>query len=84
MSLPLFVLAAVHAADDADRLGALALERELGGVLDHQDGAVRRGEAVARGLEMAGQDLCLADPLIGEEAISRLRVRPVLARERQA
>src|SRR3954463_661814 len=79
-----FVLTAVHAAGDADRLGALALERELGGVLDHQNGAVRRGEAVARGLEMAGEDLRLADPIIGEEAVSRLRVRPVLACERQA
>src|SRR4051812_22244094 len=79
-----YVLTAVHAAGDADRLGALALERELGGVLDHQNGAVRRGEAVARGLEMAGEDLRLADPIIGEEAVSRLRVRPVLACERQA
>ena len=84
MSLPLFVLAAVHAAGDADRLGALALERELGGVLDDQNGAVRCGKAVVRGLEVAGQDLRLADPLIGEEAVSRLRVRPILARERQA
>ena len=33
-----FVLTAVHAAGDADRLGALALERELGGFLDYQDG----------------------------------------------
>ena len=79
-----FVLTAVHAAGDADRLGALALERELGGFLDYQDGAVRCGEAVARGLKMAGQDLRLADPIIGEEAVGCLRVRPVLARERQA
>src|SRR3954464_4719807 len=79
-----FVLTAVHAAGDVDRLGALALERELGGVLDHQNGAVRRGEAVARGLEMAGEDLRLADPILGEEAASRLRFRPVLAGERQA
>src|SRR3954453_8380310 len=33
---------------------------------------------------MAGQDLRLADPIIGEEAVGRLRVRPVLARKRQA
>src|SRR3954470_15605286 len=33
---------------------------------------------------MAGEDLRLADPIIGEEAVSRLRVRPVLACERQA
>ena len=79
-----FVLTAVHAAGDADRLGALALERELGGVLDHQNGAVRRGEAVTCGLEMAGEDLRLADPIIGEEAVGCLCVRPVLARERQA
>src|SRR3954466_14785192 len=79
-----FVFTAVHAAGDANRLGALALKGELGGVLDNQDGAVRRGEAVARGLEMAGQDLRLADPIIGEEAVGRLRVRPVLACERQA
>jgi hypothetical protein len=79
-----FVLTAVHAASDADRLGALALERELGGVLDHQNGAVRRGEAVTCGLEMAGEDLRLADPIIGEEAVGCLCVRPVLACERQA
>ena len=35
---PASVLTAVHAAGDADRLGALALERELGGFLDYQDG----------------------------------------------
>ena len=79
-----FILTAVHAAGDADRLGALALEGEFGGVLDHQNGAVRCGEAVTCGLEMAGEDLRLADPIIGEEAVSRLRVRPILARERQA
>src|SRR3954467_344915 len=44
-----FVLTAVRPAGDAGRLGALALERDLGGVLDQQNGAVRRGEAVARG-----------------------------------
>jgi hypothetical protein len=84
LSLPLFVLAAVHAAGDADRLGALALERELGGVLDDQNGAVRCGKAVVRGLEVAGQDLRLADSIMAEEAVGRLCVSPVLARERQA
>ena len=79
-----FVLAAVHAVGDADRLGALALEGELGRVLEHQDGAVGRGEPVTRGLEVAGQDLRLADPVVGEEAVGGLRVGPVLAHERQA
>jgi len=79
-----FVLAAVHAVGDAHRLGARALEGELGRVLENQDGALGRGEPITRGLEVAGQDLCLADPVVGEEAIGALRVGPVLAHERQA
>ena len=79
-----FVLAAVDAIGDADRLGALALEGELGRVLEDQDRALGRGEALARRLEVAGEDLRLADPIIGEEAVGGLRVGPVLAHEGQA
>ena len=78
LSLPLFT------RGDADRLGALALERGTRWFPGLPGRAVRCGEAVARGLKMAGQDLRLADPIIGEEAVGCLCVRPVLARERQA
>jgi hypothetical protein len=79
-----FVLAAVDAVGDPDRLGTLTLEGELGGVLEDQDRALRRGKPLARRLEVAGQDLGLADALVGEEAVGGLGVGPVLAREGQA
>jgi len=41
-------------------------------------------EPIARRLEVASQDLGLADPIIGEEPIGRLGRRPVLAGHRQA
>ena len=52
------VPAAVHAVGDADRLRVLALQRELGRVLDDQDQAIGRGEAavvVAVGINSGGR-----------------------------
>jgi hypothetical protein len=74
-----FVATAVHPIGEADRLGPLPPEGELGRVLEDQDRAAGGGEAIPRRPEMTGEDLRFADPLIGEEAVSRLRVGPVLA-----
>ena len=79
-----FVLAAVHPAGEADRVRALALVGELCRVVQNQDDAVARGTAAVRRLEMASEDLRFADPVIGEEAVGRLGVGPVLARQRKA
>ena len=74
-----FVLAAVDPVGDADLLGPLPLVGKLRRVLEHQDRPTRRGKAALGRLKMTCQDLCLTDPLIGEEAISRLGVCPILA-----
>jgi hypothetical protein len=70
------VPAAVHAVGDADRLRVLALQRELGRVLDDQDQAIGRGEAavvVAVGINSGGRREVLgpassADILPGDRA----------------
>src|SRR3954467_6195682 len=80
LSLPLFTRQVMPTASARSRWKVNSVVSWM----TDQNGAVRRGEAVARGLEMAGEDLHLADPIIGEEAVGGLRARPVLARERQA
>ena len=52
--------------------------------MEHQDRAVADGEPVPRRIEMAPKDLLFAHPLVGEEAIRRLRAGPVLAGQRDA
>src|SRR5712692_6850788 len=79
-----FVLAAVDPVGDADLLGPLQLVRKLRRVLEHQDRPLRRGKAAPGRLKITCQDLRLTDPLIGEEAIGRLGVCPILAGQRNA
>ena len=76
--------AAVDAIGEPDPLRPLPLVGKLGGVLEHQDRPLRRRKTLARRVEMAGQDLRFADPLIGKEAVGGLGVRPVLAGQRNA
>lgn len=80
----ILVLAAIQLVHDADLIAALPLVGEFRRVVQDQDRPVRRGEAVTCRLEMPFEDLGLADPLVGEEAVSRLGVGPVLASQRNA
>ena len=68
-----------HCRDHADPLGPRTLERELGRVLQHQDRPLGGGNATMRRVEMAGEDLGLADRCVGQETIGGLGVGPVLA-----
>ena len=77
-------LAAVGAGREADRRRALSFEREFGRVLEDQHRTVMRDEPITRRLEVAGQDLGLADAIVGQEPIGALGRRPVLAGHRQA
>ena len=60
------------------------METELGRVVQHQDQRAASSDAVAGGLKMSTQNLRLADARIGEKAIRRFGVRPILPRPRQA
>jgi hypothetical protein len=46
--------------------------------MQHQDGLISRREPLAGGLEVTGQDIPLIHPLVSEEAIRSLGIRPVL------
>jgi hypothetical protein len=70
-------------ADRADGLGLGPTVAEPGRVLDDENGAAGGREAACGRLEVAGQDRVLAEPLAREEAVGGLRVRPVLAGQRQ-
>ena len=60
-------------------LGILVpLKGELTSIMEHQNFLVRLGKPLTRGLEMARHDLVLAHPGIGEKAVSRLGVGPIL------
>jgi len=60
------------------------METELGRVVQHQDQRAASSDAVAGGLKMSTLNLRLADARIGEKAIRRFGVRPILPRPRQA
>src|SRR5579872_846197 len=47
--------------------------------MEHQDPSLCYSKAVPRRLEMAGENLLLADSLVGEETVSGLGAGPVLA-----
>jgi hypothetical protein len=78
------VAAAVDAFGYADRFGFLSLITELRGVVQHEDRSIGRRHPVARCPEMTGQDVCLADPIVGEKATGRLGIGPILADQRNA
>jgi hypothetical protein len=73
------VAAAVDALGDADRGRGDAPVGELGRVLEEQDHAAARPEPLGRRREMAAEDVGLAHPPVGEEAVRRLRPGPVSA-----
>jgi hypothetical protein len=81
---PVLVPSAVDALGEPDRLRLVSPIRELGRVMEQQDQAVVSRHAVAGCLKVAGQNVRLGDPLIGEETIGRLGVGPVLADQLQS
>jgi hypothetical protein len=64
-------------------VGRGTLEGKLCRVLQDQDRAIGRLNAQRRGCEMAREDLALAGILIVKEAVSGLRVGPILKCRRQ-
>ena len=75
---PILVPAAGTPAQEAERGILFPLKGELTGVVKHQNLLVRLREPPTGGLEMTGHDLVLAHPVIGEKAVSRLGVGPIL------
>ena len=55
---------------------------ELGRVVKHENKIVRCRYTLTRGLEMARQNVSFADAMIGKKTVGRLRIRPILANER--
>ena len=68
---------------EADLLRMRAFERELGRVLQDQDGTIRGLDALRRSRKVTFQDLVFADAPVREKAVSRLGVRPILERRWQ-
>ncbi len=60
------------------------LPGKLRRVMENEDRAIAGGETVARCVEMAPKNIFFAHPVVGEEAVGRLRVGPVLAGQRNA
>lgn len=69
-------------ARDTDSLDIFSLLRELGRIMQHQNGSLARRKTRARRAEMPGQNVRFADSIVGEKAVSRFGVGPVLAHQR--
>ena len=50
--------------------------------MKNKDGAIAGGEPAPRRVEMAPKNIFFAHPVVGEKAVGRLRVGPVLAGQR--
>jgi hypothetical protein len=57
---------------DANGFDVIAMEGELGCVMEHQDEHAAGGHPVTGGVKMAGQNLFLVDPLIREKRYAAL------------
>jgi hypothetical protein len=68
----------VYVLRDADRLGTLSLVCEFGRVMQDQNETIRGSDAITGRLKMTGQNVRLADPVIGEKAIGSRGVGPVV------
>ena len=76
------VLAAAHLRREAHCLGTPALPGKLCRVMKNEDRAVAGDEPTPRRVEMAPKNIFFAHPVVGEEAVGRLRVGPVLTGQR--
>lgn len=64
---------------NADRLHRLPRITEFRRVVQHENGSVRRLEALQGGPEVPRPNRRFVDPPVGKESIRRLGIRPVLA-----
>lgn len=80
----MFVATAVDALGYADFVCRYALVGEFRGILDEKDRTFTAVIASARGGEVTAEDVALFDAFIGKKPVGRLRVRPILASERDA
>src|SRR5258708_12308494 len=64
-----------------DQLRPIPLIGELGRVVKYENRAVHCRCTLTRRLEMARQNVCFVDSMIGEETVRRLSVSPILANE---
>src|SRR3974390_1024232 len=75
----LLVLACIGLMHNSDGRDVMAPEGELRRVMEHQHEHVTGGDSLLRSLKMSAQNLCFADPVIGEKSIGCFRVGPILA-----
>lgn len=73
------VAAAIDALSHPDQAGCLPLVGEFSRVLDQQNWAVARCKTRPRRREVSLENFSFLDATIREKAISRLRIRPILA-----
>ena len=78
----LLVLPATRSIKDADRLLGLPRITEFRRVVQHENRAVRRRQALTSGLKMPGQNRHLVNAPVGKEPIRCLGVTPILASQR--
>src|SRR5207253_9012128 len=81
---PRLVASTIYTFGDADRLRALPRIGKLGRIMEHKHRAVSGGGAITSRLKMAGQNVRLADALIGEKAVGLLGGSPILTDQRNA
>src|SRR5215475_698901 len=79
---PVFGPSADDAIRGANRRMIFPLIGELGRVMEHKDLPIAGAHSITRRLKMPSQNVRLADAVIGEEAIGRLCVGPILANQR--
>ncbi len=68
----------------ANRIDILSRVGKFRRVMHHQDVTVDGSRSVPRRLKMTAKNLCFTDSIIVEKSIRGLRVRPVLAYQRNA
>src|SRR4029077_6560770 len=71
-----------NALRNPDQFRSVPLIGELGRVVKHENKIVRCRYTLTCGLEMARQNVSFADAMIGKKTVGRLRIRPILANER--
>src|SRR5579863_7670431 len=76
------VAPAIDALGHADRACVRALVGEFRRVLNEENWAFTVIVTGARGSEVTAEDVAFLHALVGEEAVGRLRIRPILSRER--
>jgi len=81
---PVSILAHDCFAGHPYRIDVLALEGKFRRVVQHEDRAVRRRNAITRCLEVTSQNFRFADATVVEKPIRAFRISPVLTRQGKA